>query len=89
MGWAYSVDLRERVIAAFDLGGMSDEDAAELFQIGEATVHRWKRLKKESLKATEQLDPRIQELRRKFLEFAKTLDPMTSSSSTRRAATSE
>ena len=48
MGWAYSVDLRERVIAAFDLGGMTDEDAAELFRIGEATVHRWKRLKRET-----------------------------------------
>ena len=48
MGWAYSVDLRERVVAAFDVGGMTDEDAAELFQIGEATVHRWKRLKRET-----------------------------------------
>ena len=24
MGWAYSVDLRERVVAAFDRTGMSD-----------------------------------------------------------------
>ena len=48
MGWAYSVDLREKVIAAFDLGGMTDEEVATLFQVGEATVHRWKRLKRET-----------------------------------------
>jgi transposase len=41
-------DLRERVIAAFDLGATTDEEAAELFQIGEATVNRWKRLKRET-----------------------------------------
>jgi len=48
MGWAYSVELRERVVGAFDLGEMTDEDVATLFQIGEATVHRWKRLKRET-----------------------------------------
>jgi transposase len=48
MGWAYSVDLRERVIAAFDLGDMTDEKVAGLFQVGEATVHRWKRLNRET-----------------------------------------
>jgi transposase len=48
MGWAYSVDLRERVVAAFDVGGMSDEQVASLFKVGEATVHRWKRLKRET-----------------------------------------
>ncbi|OFX22315.1 MAG: hypothetical protein A2V77_18860 [Anaeromyxobacter sp. RBG_16_69_14] len=48
MGWAYSVDLRERVIGACDLGEMTDEEVAELFQVGEATVHRWKRLKRET-----------------------------------------
>ena len=48
MGWAYSVDLRERVVAAFDLVRMTDEDVARMFQIGEATVHRWKRLKRET-----------------------------------------
>jgi transposase len=47
MGWAYSVDLRERVVAAFDAGDLTDEDVAELFKVGEATVHRWKRLKRE------------------------------------------
>jgi transposase len=48
MGWAYSVDLRERVVSAFDIGDMTDEEAATLFQVGEATVHRWKRLKRET-----------------------------------------
>ena len=48
MGWAYSVDLRERVVAAFDAGDMTDEEVAALFQVGEATVHRWKRLKRET-----------------------------------------
>lgn len=38
--WAYSVDLRERVVRAFDVGGMTDHEVAALFGIGEATVHR-------------------------------------------------
>jgi transposase len=45
---AYSVDLRERVVAAYELGEGTDEEVAALFQIGEATVHRWKRLKRET-----------------------------------------
>jgi transposase len=48
MRWAYSVDLRERVVAAYELGGMTDEEVAEFFHLGEATVHRWKRLKRET-----------------------------------------
>jgi len=48
MGWAYSVDLRERVVAAFDRDGMSDQEMAALFKIGEATVRRWKRLRRET-----------------------------------------
>jgi len=46
MGWAYSLDLRERVVAAFD--AMTDEQVAEVFQVGEATVHWWKRLRRET-----------------------------------------
>ena len=46
MGWAYSVDLRERVVAAFDRAGMTDQEAAAIFKIGEATVRRWKRLRR-------------------------------------------
>lgn len=48
MGWAYSLDLRERVVGAFDAADMTDEQVAEVFQVGEATVHRWKRLKRET-----------------------------------------
>jgi transposase len=48
MGWAYSVDLRERVVASFDREGMTDQEAAALFRVGEATVRRWKRLKRET-----------------------------------------
>jgi transposase len=48
MGWAYSVDLRERVVAAFDAEGMTDDQVAAFFKVGEATVHRWKRLKRET-----------------------------------------
>ena len=42
------MDLRERVVAAFDAGDMTDEGMAGLFRVGEATVHRWKRLKRET-----------------------------------------
>jgi len=48
MAWAYSVDLRERVVRAFDVGGKTDHEVAELFGIGEATVHRWKRQHRET-----------------------------------------
>jgi transposase len=48
MGWAYSVDLRERVVAAVDRTGLTDEQIAELFNLGEATVRRWKRLRRET-----------------------------------------
>ncbi len=54
MAKGYSVDLRERVLAVLQLGGVTDEQIAKLFQIGEATVHRWKRLKRE----TGALEPR-------------------------------
>ena len=48
MAKGYSDDLRERVVAALQRGGLTDEAVAKLFQIGEATVHRWKRLKRET-----------------------------------------
>ena len=35
MGWAYSEDLRDRVVAAFDAGELTDEEVAELFDVGE------------------------------------------------------
>ncbi len=46
--WAYSVDLRERVVRAFEVDGMTDHRVAALFGIGEATVHRWKRRHRET-----------------------------------------
>ena len=42
------MDLRERVVGAFDGGDLTDEQVAEIFRVGEATVHRWKRLKRET-----------------------------------------
>jgi transposase len=45
MGKPYSMDLRERVIAAVD-GGMSTRRAAARFSIGIATAGAWSRLKR-------------------------------------------
>lgn len=49
----YSVDLRERVVNACD-DGMSEDDAAAVFDVGSASVYRWKALRRE----TGALDPR-------------------------------
>jgi transposase len=45
MGKPYSMDLRERVIAAVE-GGMSTRQAAARFSIGIATAGAWARLKR-------------------------------------------
>lgn len=45
MGRPYSMDLRERVMAAID-GGMSTRQAAARFSIGIATAGAWARLKR-------------------------------------------
>jgi transposase len=45
MGRPYSMDLRERVIAAVE-GGMSTRQAAARFSIGIATAGAWARLKR-------------------------------------------
>lgn len=67
----YSVDFRQRVVKACD-GGMTEEEAAELFGVGPATVYRWKALRRE----TGALEPRphgggnpspLDEQRRKLL----------------------
>lgn len=44
----YAKDLRERVVAAYDRGGVTEADVARLFQIGEATVRRWRRRVRET-----------------------------------------
>lgn len=35
-----SVDLRKRVVAAYEAGGVTRQEAADLFQVGRATVNR-------------------------------------------------
>ncbi len=40
MGAPYSLDLRERVVAAVD-GGMSRAEAAELFSVSHSSAIRW------------------------------------------------
>jgi putative transposase len=41
MGRAYSLDLRERVVAAVERGGLSCHRAAEQFGVGVSTAIRW------------------------------------------------
>jgi transposase len=41
MGRAYSIDLRERVVAAVETGGLSCHRAAAQFGIGVSTAIRW------------------------------------------------
>ena len=43
---AYSQDLRERVIAAYEAGVGDQVEIAERFSVGEATVRRWWALKR-------------------------------------------
>ncbi|MGL5784038.1 MAG: IS630 transposase-related protein, partial [Alphaproteobacteria bacterium] len=43
MGKTYSQDLREKVVRFIKQGGGKSE-AASLFKIGRATIHRWLRL---------------------------------------------
>ena len=45
MGKPYSLDLRERVVAALE-GGLSTNQAAKQFSIGKATAGAWGRLKR-------------------------------------------
>lgn len=48
MAWHYSVDLRERLVAAKESGKYTNEELAELFDVGTATVKRWWRLHRET-----------------------------------------
>ena len=47
MGAPYSKDLRERVLAYIERGGAKTA-AHELFQVGEDTIYRWIRRKKQT-----------------------------------------
>jgi transposase len=46
MAAPYSLDLRQRVVAAF-CSGVSRADTAKLFDVSESSVQRWARLKRE------------------------------------------
>lgn len=46
-GSPYPIEPRTRVIAALE-AGMLDEVAAEVFEVGTATIYRWRRLKRET-----------------------------------------
>lgn len=48
MGYGYSVDLRERVVAAWERGEGTYEELAARFSVGRATVNRWLRRKRET-----------------------------------------
>jgi transposase len=48
MGWSHSLDLRKRMVGAFDAGDKTGEEVAELFQVGEVTASRSKRLERET-----------------------------------------
>jgi transposase len=47
MAEAYAVELRERVVGAYEAGDGSYQTLAKRFSIGEATVKRWVWLKQE------------------------------------------
>src|ERR671926_242299 len=48
MGKPYSIDLRERVVAAVKIGGMSCNNAAKQFGIGISTAINWVRRVRET-----------------------------------------
>lgn len=43
-----AIDLRKRAVDAYLRGGMSYEEAAEQFGVGEATLNRWLALRRET-----------------------------------------
>jgi transposase len=45
---AYSKDLREKVVGAYETGNDSYDSLAARFDVGRATVNRWLRLKRET-----------------------------------------
>jgi transposase len=48
MGYGYSLDLREKLIAAWQERGLAIEELSSLFGVGTATVKRWQRLHRET-----------------------------------------
>jgi transposase len=48
MPGSYSLDVRQRVIAACDEGRLGRREIAELYQVGESTIYEWLRLRRET-----------------------------------------
>ena len=46
MAEAYPIELRKRVVAAYESGGGTYPEVADRFDVGEASVKRWVRLKR-------------------------------------------
>jgi transposase len=44
----YSVDLRQRVVAACDEGTLSRREIAALYHVGESTIYEWLKLRRTS-----------------------------------------
>jgi transposase len=63
MGWAYGIDLRNRVVTAIE-GGLSHRQAAERFSVAISTAGNWHRLwrKNGSAKPGKQGKPSISKL---------------------------
>jgi putative transposase len=47
---SYSLDLRQRVIAACDEGRLSRREIAELYDVGESTIYVWLKLRRDTSK---------------------------------------
>src|SRR5436190_2186859 len=47
MGRALAIDLRQRVVEAYEMGEHTQTEIAELFGVGEASARRWVRLKRD------------------------------------------
>jgi putative transposase len=54
-GDAYSLDLREKVLNAIETNGWTQEEGAAFFGIGEASIYRWFRLRRETGSAAARL----------------------------------
>jgi putative transposase len=54
-GDAYSLDLREKVLDAIEANGWTQEEGAAFFGIGEASIYRWFRRRRETGSAAARL----------------------------------
>jgi transposase len=44
----YSIDLRESAVTAYEAGDLTERELANLYGVGEATLRRWRRRKRET-----------------------------------------